>query len=51
MMPAEIRESSCPCTLALVGQLGKLRGGWQPPAIGPINNRPQVNNLPHKSGE
>src|SRR5258706_16326731 len=43
--------SSLPC----VGQDDILRGGWLPPLFGcgsqrgPIDNRPQVNNLPHKS--
>jgi hypothetical protein len=41
-----------------VGQVGNLRGGWLPPPVhregrgalwaGPIANRPQVTNLPHK---
>jgi len=37
-----------------VGQVGNLRGGWLPPPVrreggyGPIANRPQVANLPHK---
>jgi hypothetical protein len=31
-----------------VGQDGILRGGWLPPLFGPITNRPQVTNLPHK---
>jgi hypothetical protein len=41
-----------------VGQVGNLRGGWLPPPVrcerggtlwvGPIDNRPQLNKLPHK---
>jgi hypothetical protein len=37
-----------------VGQVGNLRGGCLPPLCirecgsGPIDNRPQVGNLPHK---
>jgi hypothetical protein len=36
-----------------VGQVDNLRGGWLPPPAGcrrdngPIDNRPQVDNLPH----
>src|ERR1019366_9020464 len=39
-----------------VGQVDNLRGGWLPPLVchcnrtsGPIDNRPQVSNLPHKA--
>jgi len=38
----------------IVGQVGNLRGGCLPPPCfrdcgrGPIDNRPQVGNLPHK---
>ena len=32
---------------SLVGQLVKLRAGWQP-ALGGFSNPPQVFNLPHK---
>jgi hypothetical protein len=42
-----------------VGQAGSLRGGWLPPLsdadtrgtlwVGPIGNRPQVDNLPYNS--
>src|ERR1019366_3504773 len=39
-----------------VGQVDNLRGGWLPPPVchcnrtsGPIDNRPQVSNLPHKA--
>jgi hypothetical protein len=46
-----IANLSC---IANVGQDGILRNGWQPPLLGsrvklggPIDNRPQVTNLPH----